>query len=194
MIILADVSITVIDKTSPIMRKLARSLKDFRQPLATMSLVLDKSFKRQFIVSGIPKWRPLAPVTIFYRRNHSDKPLIDTGRLMRSYVSRTSDSIYQLSTTKLVVGSNVKYARLHQYGGKTTMQEKRWFKKTGKGEIEVSQPKLTKSGKVSSAYKVKNINSFISIDVPARPLTVLLEDIADMKLVMERWLMRQARK
>lgn len=196
MITLADVQITVLDGASPMIKRLASSLHDFSPVLGTMGLILDRSFKRQFQSSGKPKWKPLAPITVFYRRNHSDKPLLDTGRLMRSYTTRTADGIYNLSSKQLVIGSNLSYAAVHQFGGESNMQEKRWFRKGRKGasDTQVDAPEYTKSGKISTRYKLKNINSVISINVPARPLSIQPEDEANMKTAMERWIMKQAKK
>ncbi len=196
MTILADVQITVLDNASPIIKQMAASLHDFSPALETMGLILDRSIKRQFQASGKPKWKPLAPITVFYRRNHSDKPLLDTGRLMRSYVTRTTDGIYNLSSHQLVIGSNLSYAAVHQFGGESNMQEKRWFRKgrKGKSDTQVDAPEYTKSGRVSTRYKLKNINSTITIKVPARPLSIQREDVLNMKTALERWIMKQARK
>lgn len=148
---MADVSIGVLDNASPILRRLAGSMKDFRKPLGTMGLVLQRSFSRQFTLSGNPRWVPLSGKTIARRRKKSTKPLLDTGRLRRSYITRSGDGVYNLSNKALTIGSNLNYAAKHQYG------------------VDLE-----------------------TVKIPARPLNVLLEDVANMKIVMERWLMKQA--
>jgi phage gpG-like protein len=238
---MADVSVTILDNASPMVRRMAASMHDFREPLATMALILDRSFKRQFKVSGKPPWKPLSAKTIFFRRRWSKKPLIDTGRLMKSYTARSTDGIYNLQSKQLIIGSNLDYAELHQFGGTTTMQEKRWFK-TGKkahtaywtkdkgngkprrwiraspgtADVQVKSPKLTRptaakwvtrtknghttqvyrkanpGGIPAGGYKLKHVNSYVTIRVPARPLKIQSEDVASMKTALERWIIRKA--
>lgn len=54
-------------------------------------------------------WRPLAPATVAQRRQHSSKPLIDTGRLRASvYAQPTADN------KGLRFGSTVGYGKYHQ--------------------------------------------------------------------------------
>jgi phage gpG-like protein len=191
---MADVSVAILDNASPMVRRMAASMHDFREPLATMALILDRSFRKQFIASGKPRWKPLSPKTIFYRRNHSTKPLIDTGRLMKSYIGRTTDGVYNLGSKQLVIGSNLNYAELHQFGGDSLLHEKRWFKsgRGGRPDTQVGTPKYTRTGRVSSNYKLKHINSYVTIKVPARPLKIQPEDIASMKTALERWIIRKA--
>lgn len=56
------------------------------------------------------KWKPLSTLTISMRRKGSSKPLVDTGTLRRS--------IRGIATgTQAIVGTNLKYAAIHQFGG-----------------------------------------------------------------------------
>lgn len=57
-------------------------------------------------------WHPLAKATIARRRKGSSKPLLDTGRLRNSIASRL------LGAGGVEVGTNLKYAAIHQFGGK----------------------------------------------------------------------------
>jgi phage gpG-like protein len=59
---------------------------------------------------GVP-WRPLARSTVARRRKGSSQPLLDTGRL------RSSISYRLLGSTGVEVGTNVRYAAIHQFGG-----------------------------------------------------------------------------
>jgi phage gpG-like protein len=192
---MADVSVTILDTASPQIKRLAAAMHDFRQPLGDMAIILDKSFKKQFLVSGKPKWKPLSAKTIFYRRQHSTKPLIDTGRLMKSYISRSADGIYNMGSKQLIIGSNLNYAEIHQLGGDSVLHEKRWFKsgRNGRPDRQVGAPGYTRTGRVSSGYKLKHINSYITIKVPKRPLNIQPEDVVSMKTALERWIMRKAR-
>lgn len=56
------------------------------------------------------RWPALSPVTIARRRNRSDKPLRDTGRLMNSLQ-------YFRRGEEVSVGSNLIYANIHNFGG-----------------------------------------------------------------------------
>jgi len=56
------------------------------------------------------RWLPLRPSTIRRRRGRSSRPLLDTGRLRSSFG-------YRVTGRRLVIGSDVKYAALHQFGG-----------------------------------------------------------------------------
>lgn len=74
---------------------------------------VDESFKTH----GRGAWRPLAPLTVEFRRGGSSEPLQDTGRLKQSYVQETD------GRTFVEVGSNLKtpdgqysLAKIHEFG------------------------------------------------------------------------------
>lgn len=54
---------------------------------------------------------------IFIRSGRIYNILQDTGRLRRSYVSRSMNSIWSLTKYQLEMGSNLAYAAIHQFGG-----------------------------------------------------------------------------
>lgn len=54
---------------------------------------------------------------IFIRSGRIYNILQDTGRLRRSYVSRSRNSIWTLTKYQLEMGSNLAYAAIHQFGG-----------------------------------------------------------------------------
>ena len=188
---MADVEISVKDSLSPVIKAMALGMKDFRQPLRTAGLYLQKSIAQQFKARGKPRWKPLAKITVFYRRKFSDAPLLDTGRLMRSYVTRGGGSIYRLSNYDLTIGSNLDYAELHQYGGTSILHEKRWFKRKNKIDVQVTSPKL-KNGVPAAGYKLKHVNKHKVIKVPARPLSIQPEDVDNIKIIFWRYIARKA--
>jgi len=197
---MVSVSINIKDTMSPVVRAMAAGCKDFHVPLQTAGLYLQKSISNQFAVGGKPKWKPLAAITIFYRRGHSDKPLLDTGRLRRSYISRSGgDSTWNLNNARLIFGSNLNYAALHQYGGESILHEKRWFKSGRKRKDGTRTPDRqvdnirisSKTGK-PIGVKLKYIKSYITIRVPARPLSIQPEDVEAIKVIFERYIMRKA--
>jgi len=87
---------------------------DLMQEIGTAMLV---SIRRTFREQGSPanSWMPLAPSTIKsnpkkYGSGH--KLLIDTGRLLNSI------GISQTSPDSVTLGTNVKYAAVHQFGSR----------------------------------------------------------------------------
>lgn len=96
-----------------IMRQVERVGGDTETMFADMGeytlQVLEDRFYHQVDPEGRP-WTPLQESSRARKRNA--KILTESGRLRRSY-------IYRASTGQLLVGSNVIYAAIHQFGGKT---------------------------------------------------------------------------
>lgn len=82
------------------------------------------------------KWQELSPITIAGRKKKSNKPLVDRGTLRRSIRATVEGN-------QAVIGTNLKYARIHQFGG-------------------TIKPKNRKALKVGS-------RTLKSISIPARP-------------------------
>ena len=84
---------------------------DPRAPLEEIGIYLHRrvleGFERQRDPWGRP-WEPLSPETV--RRKGSSRILEDTGRLRQSIAWRT------LGRDAVVVGTNVEYAPVHQFG------------------------------------------------------------------------------
>ena len=64
--------------------------------------------------NGIP-WPRLAKATVAKRRNGSDSPLRDTGRLLNSLM--VSEPYAADGGLAIDAGSNVEYSALHNFGG-----------------------------------------------------------------------------
>ena len=62
---------------------------------------------------GIP-WPPLAPYTL--EKKQGPQKLIETYRMFLSMVGQTPDSIWQVSSNRLLWGTSVPYAATHQLG------------------------------------------------------------------------------
>jgi phage virion morphogenesis protein len=88
--------------TSPLLSKLAYSLT--QRARSTLDAGTDPW--------GTP-WTPLAPATIARRRDHSDKPLSDTGHLLASLASALSAGVAEIR-----IGKSDSPASIHQFGGK----------------------------------------------------------------------------
>ena len=62
---------------------------------------------------GIP-WPPLAPYTL--ERKEGPQKLIETYRMFLSLIGQTPDTVWQVSNNRLVWGTSVPYAGVHQAG------------------------------------------------------------------------------
>jgi phage gpG-like protein len=144
------VSISVTDNMSPLLKQVMAGCEDMKVPLTRAGLYMFKSFMMQFQARGKPRWKPLSPITIERRRNHSDAPLLDTGRLRRSYVSRGGEGKWSLSNFQLDIGSNLDYAELHQFGGMSRLKGVDFFKLGKNGKYTRTTEAKTK-GKVGIA-------------------------------------------
>lgn len=90
-----------------------------RSILALMIGQKDDVFKGEHDPEGTP-WTPLSPKTIARRRNHQGgvKILQDTGQLKNSLTQ--AGAPYKIESARgydVELGTNVPYARIHQYGG-----------------------------------------------------------------------------
>lgn len=86
--------------------------------------VQKQTIKERFDKEQTPdgtKWKPLAPMTVAWRlrRNKSGdmRILQDTGELRRSVK-------YEAGNNYVKIGSNLKYARIHQFGGNIRVSKK----------------------------------------------------------------------
>jgi phage gpG-like protein len=179
----AAVEIQVIDRASPLLMMAMAKIKDFRKPLTLCGMYEKRSFAMQFEVDGKPPWKPLSPVTIARRRNKSSKPLQDTGRLKRSYVSRGGDSIWQLTPNFLRIGSNVNYAGIHQFGAiltRTVQAGRQLMRRTRSGQYRFMRSGSRQKAALGAFWSGgKNY----SINIPARPLRVQPEDVPEMRKI-----------
>ena len=74
---------------------------------------------KQFKTHGEGKWRPLSSLTLALRKRGGNQPLRDTGHLSQSFVADSGGPGTDYTTddqTYVEVGSNVKYAKVHEYG------------------------------------------------------------------------------
>jgi phage virion morphogenesis protein len=99
-----------------------RGLRDYKQPLKESGVYMYKSIGKNFDSQGRPsKWKGHHWLTKKLRG--SGQVLADTGRLKQSVTSRGAGSKWELSDSKLVIGSNLKargssrlLADIHQNG------------------------------------------------------------------------------
>ena len=118
------------DTVRPHLQKLARRMGSLRRPLSLIGSALVTSTKKRFqegigpvggagVIGGALQaatWPPLERSTIAKRRKASNKPLVDTGTLLRSITFHAGDK-------EVAIGTNHEIApgvspAIHQLGGK----------------------------------------------------------------------------
>jgi len=96
------------------LEELVKKAVDRRQLMRSVAGIMHYAVEENFAEEGRPKWVPLHQKTIKQRQRKGYWPgqiLQQTGRLAAS-ISTYSDN------DKAVVGTNVVYAAIHQFGGK----------------------------------------------------------------------------
>jgi len=96
------------------LEKMVELAVDRRKIMRIIAGLMKHAVEENFEKEGRPKWPPLSPVTIKARQMKGYWPgkiLQQTGGLASS-ISSYSDN------DKAVVGTNVVYAAIHQFGGK----------------------------------------------------------------------------
>lgn len=113
---MADDGITLDIKGIPeLQKKLSNSaekISDKQKIHARIGINILRFVDKNFRQEGIEKkWDKLADSTVFARRKSSKKILQDTGRLRKSFTIK-------FNSIKVEVGTAVKYAPVHEFGGK----------------------------------------------------------------------------
>lgn len=104
-------------KVSAALDRLSKAAVDASPVMASIAGVMHDAAMENFEQSGRPKWLGLKPATLAQKRKqgYGDKPLIRRGGGQSLYSSITQQS----DATSATVGTNVKYAAIHQFGGQT---------------------------------------------------------------------------
>ncbi|MCM8595367.1 phage virion morphogenesis protein, partial [Accumulibacter sp.] len=99
------------------LERLARSAADTSPVMRAIAGVMHDAVMENFQQGGRPAWVPLKPATLAQKRKlgYGDKPLIRRGGGQSLYSSITSRS----DQNSAVVGTDVVYAAIHQFGGRT---------------------------------------------------------------------------
>lgn len=184
---MAQISISVIDNASPMLRGAIKQMSDYKRPLTASGMYMFKETVRQFETegthAGMP-WKPLAKSTLKQRRGRMAKILQDTRRLLSSVTSKSSGSVWNLSDTTLEMGTNVEYAVIHQYGGtinRTVKAGSAILSRRGdKGSFRFTKQNAQtmssiRKGKKQFRYVDWMGGGSYSINIPARPFLVVTE-------------------
>lgn len=188
---------------------LALSLESMKEPLErSIREVMIPSFRRNFAVSGRPKWPPLAPFTLEVKgllgvAGGGAKPLIRTGALRRAVGMVSIWDIGKTSATVRKLPEAVWYGAIHQEGyGGFGVYLSAARRKLGSGASEKSIRNLadklfdTKLLKVEAAVKAGDVGARAQLKrgrgVPQRQFIMFQEeDIDDIQQVFYEWLVEQ---
>lgn len=96
------------DTLGPAIARALRAAQDFTPAMAEIVSVLETGVRRRFETGEDPQGKPWVPSQRAIEKG--GRTLVDTGALLRSITS-ASDAF------SAVVGTNVVYAAIHQFGG-----------------------------------------------------------------------------
>ncbi len=138
------------DQVNRLLSSVTKKLNDLTPLMRQIAGIMHDAVEENFAQGGRPKWKPSARAL-----REGGKTLQDTGRLAASITSRATGN-------QAMVGTNVVYAAIHQFGGKTSPH--------------VIKPKTKKALFWPGArHPVKSVNHPGST-IPARPFLSLTED------------------
>lgn len=103
-----------LNGTDEKLQELAKKMDDLRVPLTRSATYMESSVAKRFREAP---WTPLSEWTIkMHPHRAGGKPLNDRGRLKKSV---TASALKRVSKRKLMYGTNLVYAPLHNFGGQT---------------------------------------------------------------------------
>lgn len=103
------------------LKKLADKTSDLRPLMQNIAGILEDSVEENFEQEGRPKWQKLAKSTIKQRSKKGHWP----GRILQiSQGGLTSSITSYYDSNSALVGTNRKYAAIHQFGGKAGRNKK----------------------------------------------------------------------
>jgi len=125
------------------LNNLKKKVKDMTPVMRKIAGIMHNAVEENFENEGRPRWKPLSPRTILARQKRGywpGKVLQMRGELASSISSKYDDK-------SAVVGTNKKYAAIHQFGGKAGRKNKvdipaRPFLKLEKDDLEEIKRKI----------------------------------------------------
>lgn len=97
-----EIKVNNADEISQALKNLAKGLRFRKSLMNTLAGTMQSAVDQNFAEGGRPKWLGV--------KHRDGTPLTDSGHLKNSIRSKTSND-------SAIVGTNVKYAAIHQYGG-----------------------------------------------------------------------------
>jgi len=149
--------------------RLAGRVNNLRPALREIGVLQTSSFQRQFFSGGIPKWPPSQRAL-----KQGGQTLLDTGRLMRSYMS------FDVADRSITWGSNLPYAAIHFFGGV--------IHRAARSEI-FKRLRITRGERKGRFKKGKEAGRGLTfgsytITIDPRPLRFLPETISDAERIL----------
>lgn len=160
-----------IQKLMAVMGDRAGNLRPLmRQVAADMHDAVEENFEQQ----GRPRWAGLNKAYAKYKarkKKKGDLKILEfRGDLRRSITEKSN-------ATQAVVGTNLKYAAIHQFGGTIDMKPRTsvlTFKKYQRGQFK-GKTLFAKNNKKAS-YGMKSAIGAYKVQMPARPFLKITND------------------
>ncbi|EHU4456394.1 phage virion morphogenesis protein [Salmonella enterica] len=148
--------------------KLIRSVKDRRDLMTALAGSMLDAVETNLEQQGRPKWMGWSPS--YAKRRGPGQILQKSGRLAASIRSAVNNN-------EATVGTNVRYARIHNEGGEIRHQARTqnlYFKQYKNGSVNTRFVKKRNSNFVQSA----TVGAY-TVNMPARPFLQLVQDDID---------------
>ncbi len=150
------------------LERLAKAAVNASPVMASVAGIMHDAVMENFAQAGRPKWLGLKPATLAQKRKlgYSEQPLIRRGRLASS-ITQKSDG------NSAIVGTNLKYAAIHQFGGGIDMparSQQAYFRQGKDGSI--GHRFVRKSQSNFAQWHTRGAHS---VNMPARPFLSLTE-------------------
>ncbi|HOE18771.1 MAG TPA: phage virion morphogenesis protein [Syntrophorhabdaceae bacterium] len=153
-----DITIKVDDTgVQNLLKTLQSRIKHMQPIMRSISEIMRDEVEENFAQQGRPKWEPLKASTIANRTKQGYWP----GKILQMHGHLAASISAKATDTQAVVGTNVKYAAIHQFGGKTPPT--------------VIRPKNKKAlFWPGAAHPVKSVKR-PGVTIPARPFLIIPE-------------------
>jgi len=177
-----EINVKLSKNVQSLFQRLEKRMADMSPVMGDIADIMYNSVMDNFLAGGRPTWAPLASVTKTIRKKEGKWPgqiLQRSGRLKSSITSGFGSDF-------AIVGTNVKYAPLHQFGA----EKGEYGEKTITEQVR-SHFKILRAGKKIKvrAHKRTRKMQIPWGDVPARPFLALGDD--DMRKIEDtllQWL------
>ena len=155
---------TNLSQWDTVLKKLVIELKDRHDLMTALGGTMLDAVETNFQNQGRPAWQGWSPA--YAKKRQGGKILQKTGRLAASIRMAITNS-------SVTVGSNVRYARIHNEGGEIKHPERShnlYFKQSKSGEVGRQFVKKRNANFVQSA----TIGAH-TVNMPARPFLQLID-------------------
>jgi phage virion morphogenesis protein len=109
------INITVDDKgVVQLLKRIEQKMGNMRPVMRVIAGIMHDAVEENFEKEGRPKWKPLKKSTIKQRERKGHWP----GKILQVSGQLASSITQKATSTSAIVGTNKKYAAIHQFGGK----------------------------------------------------------------------------